>query len=157
MVLQVALAVVLLGAAGLLVRTSNRIYESNVSYRPESVLTMIINLPDTKYTNHPQILSFFDPAFAKLRALPGVQGVAATTTLPFGSIHTAFVFNMEDHPWQKPSDARFAEIESISPNYFQLMGIPLIHWTESSTGLGFCNFARGGNYQRKHGASVLAE
>jgi putative ABC transport system permease protein len=129
-VLQVALAVVLLGAAGLLVRTSNRINEANTGYRPETVLTMIINLPDTKYTNHPQILSFFDPAFARLRALPGVQGVAATTTLPFGSIHSTVVFNIEGHPWPSPSDAQFAEIESVSPNYFQLMGIPLIRGRE---------------------------
>jgi putative ABC transport system permease protein len=129
-VLQVALAVVLLGASGLLVRTSNRIKESNTSYRPETVLTMILNLPDTKYKTHEQIMSFFDPAFAKLQSLPGVQGVGATTTLPFGSIHNILVFNIEEHPWSRPSDAQFAEIESISPNYFQLMGIPLIRGRE---------------------------
>ena len=129
-VLQVALAVVLLGAAGLLVRTSHRISESNNSYRPESLLTMVINLPDTKYKTHPQILEFFDPAFAKLRALPGVQDVGATTTLPFGSIHQPIVFTIEGRPWRSAADEQFAEIETISPNYFHMMGIPLIRGRE---------------------------
>jgi putative ABC transport system permease protein len=115
-VLQVALAVVLLGAAGLLVRTSNRISEANNGYRPESILTMIVNLPDIKYTNHAQMLSFFDPAVAKLQALPGVQSVGLTTTLPFGSIHNVLVFNIEGRPWRSAAETQFAEIESISPN-----------------------------------------
>jgi putative ABC transport system permease protein len=129
-VFQVALAVVLLGAAGLLVRTSNRISEANNGYRPESILTMVINLPDIKYTNHAQMLSFFDPAVAKLQALPGVQAVGLTTTLPFGSIHNVVVFNIEGRPWPSAAEAQFAEIESISPNYFRTMGIPLIRGRE---------------------------
>jgi putative ABC transport system permease protein len=129
-VLQVALAVVLLGAAGLLVRTSSRITEANSGYRPESVLTMLINLPDTKYKTPAQRLAFFDPAFAKLQALPRVQAVGAATTLPFSSIHQPTVFNLEGRPWRNAADAQFAEIESISPNYFRLMGIPLIRGRE---------------------------
>jgi putative ABC transport system permease protein len=129
-VLQVALAVVLLGAAGLLVRTSNRINEANTVYRPESVLTMNLNLADKKYTNHPQILSFFDAAFAKLQTIPGVKAVGATTTLPFGSVHSILIFNLEGRPWPSAADAQFAEIESVSPNYFQLMGIPLVRGRE---------------------------
>jgi putative ABC transport system permease protein len=129
-ILQVALAVILLGAAGLLVRTSRRISEANNGYRPESLLTMIINLPDTKYKTHPQILAFYDPVFAKLQALPGVRAVGLTTTLPFGSVHQPLVFNIEGRPWRSAADAQSAEIESISPNYLATMGIPLIHGRE---------------------------
>jgi putative ABC transport system permease protein len=129
-VLQVALAVVLLGGAGLLVRTSRRISEANNGYRPESLLTMVINLPDTKYKTHPQMLDFFDPVLAKLQALPGVRDVGATTTLPFGSIHTPVVFTIEGRPWRSAADAKFAEVESISPNYVRLMGIALIRGRE---------------------------
>jgi putative ABC transport system permease protein len=129
-VLQVALAVVLLGAAGLLVRTSNRINEASTGYRPESILTMSLNLADKKYTTHPQVLSFFDAAYAKLQAIPGVQAVGATTTLPFGSVHSVLVFNLEGRPWLSAAQAQFAEIESVSSNYFQLMGIPLIRGRE---------------------------
>ena len=129
-VVQVALAVVLLGAAGLLVQTSHRISEANVGYRPGSLLTLLINLPDTKYKTHPQMLEFFDSAFAKLQALPGVQGVGATTTLPFGGIHQPVVFTMEEHPWRSAADAQFSEVESVSPNYFRVVGIPLIRGRE---------------------------
>jgi putative ABC transport system permease protein len=129
-ILQVALAVIVLGVAGLLVRTSHRISEGYTGYRPASLLTMLINLPNTKYVTHPQILAFFDPAYAKIRALPGVQDVGATTTLPFGSIHQPIPFHLEGRPWQGSADAQFAEIQSVSPNYFHLMGIPLIRGHE---------------------------
>ena len=129
-VLQVALAVILLGAAGLLVQTSHRISEANSGYRPESLLTLVINLPDTKYKTHPQILEFFDQAFAKLQALPGVQGVGATNTLPFGSIHQPVVFSIEERPWRSAADAQFTEVESVSPNYMHVMGIPLVRGRE---------------------------
>jgi putative ABC transport system permease protein len=129
-VLQVALAVILLGGAGLLVRASHRISEANNGFRPESVLTMIINLPDTRYKTHPQMLDFFDPALARLRALPGIQDAAATTTLPFGSIHSTRVFSIEGRPWRGAADAQVTELESISSNYLRLMGIPLIRGRE---------------------------
>ncbi len=125
-----ALAVILLGAAGLLVQTSHRISEANTGYRPESLLTLLINLPDTKYKTHPQILEFFDSAYPKLQALPGVRGVGATTTLPFGSIHQPAVFTIEERPWRSAADAQFAEIECVSPNYMHVVGIPLIRGRE---------------------------
>ena len=133
-ILQVALAVIVLGVAGLLVRVSHRISEANSGYRPESLLTMIINLPNTKYLTHPQMLAFFDSAYAKIRALPQVQDIGATTTLPFGSIHQPIVFHLEGRPWRSGADAQFAEIEAISPNYFRVMGIPLIRGHEFSEG-----------------------
>jgi predicted permease len=133
-VLQVALAVIVLGVAGLLVRASHRIGEANSGYRPDSLLTMLINLPDTKYKTHPQMLAFFDSAYAKIRALPGVHDIGATTTLPFGSIHQPIVFHLEGRPWRNAADAQFAEIESISPNYFRVMGIPLMRGHEFAEG-----------------------
>jgi len=133
-ILQVALAVIVLGVAGLLVRASHRISESNSGYRPESLLTLLINLPNTKYITRPQMLAFFDSAYAKILALPEVKDVGATTTLPFGSIHQPIVFHLEGRPWRSAADAQFAEIESISPNYFRVMGISLIRGQEFKDG-----------------------
>ncbi len=129
-IFQVALAVILLGAAGLLIRDSRRIGEANRGYRPDSILTMIINLPETRYKTHPQMLDFFDQVTARLKALPGVQDVGATTTLPFGAIHSTHVFSIEGRPWQSASEAQNAEIESASANYLHVMGIPLIRGRE---------------------------
>jgi putative ABC transport system permease protein len=76
------------------------------------------------------MLDFFDPALARLRALPGIQDVAATTTLPFGSIHSTRVFSIEGRPWRGAADAQVTELESISSNYLRLMGISLIRGRE---------------------------
>jgi putative ABC transport system permease protein len=63
-----------------------------------------------------------------------VQDVGATTTLPFGSIHQPIAFHLEGRPWRNAADAQFAEIESISPNYLHVMGIPLIRGSEFKDG-----------------------
>ncbi len=129
-VLQISLAVVLLGSAGLLVRGFHRIRDVNQSYRPESLLTMLINLPDSKYRPKPQNAQFFDQLLPRLAAIPGVQGAATTTTVPYAVGHSTYVFSIEGRPNDSQSNGQGAEIESISPNYFRVMGIPLIRGRE---------------------------
>ncbi len=129
-ILQVSLAVVLLGSAGLLVRGFHRIRDVNQSYRPESLLTMLLNLPESKYHPKPQNVQFFDRLLPRLNAIPGVQGAATTTTVPYAVGHSTFVFSIEGRPSDEKSNGQGAEIESISPNYFRVLGVPLIRGRE---------------------------
>jgi putative ABC transport system permease protein len=129
-ILQVALAVILLGGAGLLVRKFQEVVNANEANRPATLLTMVLNLPASRYSTHDQIRPFFDQVLARMSALPGVQAAAITTSLPYGVGHSTHVFSIEGHPWLNPSDAQNAIIESVSPNYFQIMGLPLIRGRE---------------------------
>jgi putative ABC transport system permease protein len=129
-ILQVALAVILLGGGVLLVRAFDHLKNVHRNLRPESLLTMLINLPAERYNKPDKIYGFFDQVMARMSALPGVQGAAATTSLPYGAAHSSHVFSIEGRPWSNPAEAQNAMSESISPNYFQLLGIPLIRGRE---------------------------
>ncbi len=129
-ILQVAFAVVLLAGAGLLVRTFQRILDANRSYRPETLLTMVLNLPDSKYGKPEQIQAFFDRTLERIAALPGVEGAATTTTLPHASGHSVHVFSIEGRPWTNPAESENADFESVSPSYFRVFGAPLLRGRE---------------------------
>lgn len=80
-VLQTALALVLLVGAGLLLNSFRRLTSINAGFNPDNVLTCEISLPSSKYKS-PQIVSFFQRLLEGVRALPGVKAAGATMTLP---------------------------------------------------------------------------
>ena len=83
-VVEVALAVVLTVGAGLLVRSFVALLDVDPGFKPDSLLTLQMNIPDT-YDTPPKRLALLRHAFARLEALPGVQAVGGTTRLPLGS------------------------------------------------------------------------
>jgi putative ABC transport system permease protein len=129
-ILQVAFAVILLALAGSLVRTFQGILNANRSYRPETLLTMILNLPATKYSKPDQVQAFFDNALQKISALPGVEGAATTTTLPHSVGHSTHVFSIEGRPWTNPTESENADFECVSPTFFRVFGVPLMQGRE---------------------------
>ncbi|MFZ0819666.1 MAG: ABC transporter permease [Candidatus Acidiferrales bacterium] len=129
-ILQIAFAVVLLAGAGLLVRTFEGILDANRSYRPETLMTMVLNLPASKYATPIQIQQFFDQALGRIAALPGVEGAAITTTLPHAEGHSTHVFSIEGRPWTNPAESENADFESVSPSYFRVFGVPLLRGRE---------------------------
>jgi putative ABC transport system permease protein len=131
-IIQVALAIVMLGGAGLLVRAFNNIRAANETYSPRSLLTMTVNLPGTKYPKGDQQRPYFDQVLARLAALPGIEGAATTTILPYANGNSSHVFSIEGRPWSSPAESQTAFAESVSPNFFRLMGIPLLQGREFS-------------------------
>ncbi len=129
-ILQFAFAVVLLAGAGVLVRTFQGILSSNQRYRPETLLTMILNLPASRYAKPDQIQAFFDKALEQISTLPGVEGVATTTTLPHAQGHSTHVFSIEGRPWTNPAESENADFECVSPSYFRLFSVPLLRGRE---------------------------
>jgi len=129
-VTQVALAVVLLTVTGLSARGFRQVQRANRDYHPESLLTMVLNLPTARYGQPAQRVEFFDQVLSRLSSLPGVTGAATATFLPYIIANTNQDFSIEGRPWSSAAEARSANTEIISPNYFRLMGIPLIRGRE---------------------------
>jgi putative ABC transport system permease protein len=75
-------------------------------------------------------VEFFDQVLSRLSSLPGVTGAATATFLPYIIANTNQDFSIEGRPWSSAAEARSANTEIISPNYFRLMGIPLIRGRE---------------------------
>jgi putative ABC transport system permease protein len=81
-VIEVALSVMLLVGAGLLVRSFQRVLNTNPGFRPENVLTASIDLPPAEYSRDSQVDSFYRQLMETLRHAPGIAAAAGSTDLP---------------------------------------------------------------------------
>jgi putative ABC transport system permease protein len=125
-VAEVALALVLLVGAGLLLKSFQKLQEVNPGFKPDHLLTMQISLPTTKYRDRQQIDGFFQRALEKVRALPGVQSAAVSTTVPMSGVNTAGSFVIEGRTIAPGEMAPWGNRWFAGANYFETLGIPLI-------------------------------
>src|SRR5215467_5142690 len=128
---QVALTVVLLTGAGLLIKSFVRLQQTPLGFRPERLLTARITLPRSAYATTPQRLSFADRLLEEFRRQPGMQEVALTSHLPFATGNQAFGILMNGQEKGGPG-MPIAQFRSVSPDYFRVMGIPLLKGREFS-------------------------
>jgi putative ABC transport system permease protein len=125
---EVALALVLLIGAGLLIKSFSRLRDVNPGFRTDGVLTFQVTLAEGKAS--PQKVNFIKQIVERLKALPGVQAVAATDSLPLTQFNRISPAEIEGRP---PIDLRKAKPGEVSPvsrptvtlDYFNAMGIPL--------------------------------
>ncbi len=126
-VMQVFLAVVLLIGAGLLSRGFRNLLDLGGGFQPESLLTMSVDLPASRYAGPQQWRMFFDQALARLSALPGVQTAAETSWIPYGNGGGRNQFLIAGKSWRDPSEIPTADSLVVSSAYLQMMHIPLLH------------------------------
>jgi putative ABC transport system permease protein len=123
-IVEMALALILLVSAGLLIRSLIRLQNVNPGFDPHNVMTASLDLPDTKYSD-PQKAEFFRELTPLLNALPGVQSAAAVFPLPLSGDEIRTSFQIEGRPVAK-SDEPHTSIRGVTPNYFGTMRIPLL-------------------------------
>lgn len=124
---EVALTVLLLIAAGLMLKSFYSLQKVKPGFDPENTLTMWLNLPASKYADDHKIEAFYEQVLNEIVALPGVQSAAAVTSLPLTTtIIERLRFLVEGHPPANPSDVPRANIRRISHHYFSAMRISLL-------------------------------
>lgn len=123
---EVGLAVALLIAAGLTVRSFVAMVRESPGVDTENVLAVDVALPESRYGEGEQRAAFFRELLDRARALPGVRSAATTFIPPLASAGWQMSFHVEGDPPEEGGAANFAELSSVSPDYFQTMGIPLI-------------------------------
>jgi putative ABC transport system permease protein len=123
---EIALALMLLIGAGLMIRSFARLQQVSTGFEPKNLLTMNISLPRQKYRENPQITSFFDQLFDRVRSVPGVEGLAGVDPLPLGGSNATTGFVVEGEPVAAPGDRREVGERTVTPAYFQTMRIPLL-------------------------------
>jgi len=122
---EVALAMILLTGAGLLMRSFLRLENVNPGFNPRSLLTMRIGLAGARYPDRTQQSIFYDRALERIAAIPGVRDAAIANALPV-NFAIGYFFNIEGRPALDPTKAPTFWLHSISPSYFQTLGIPII-------------------------------
>jgi putative ABC transport system permease protein len=130
---EVALALLLLTGAGLLIRSFIRLQSAPTGFQAEQLTAVTINLPRTSYPDRQQRLSFADRLLPKLAALPGLQAVAFSDNLPLDTGRQGTSFFLEGQAPSAPGREQHTNVSTVSPGYFQTMGVPLLQGREFTT------------------------
>jgi putative ABC transport system permease protein len=123
---EVATAVVLLCGAGLLLRTLLVVEGVDRGYRAEHILSMLVDPLGARYPTPAALTQFFESLEQEIRAVPGVRGVAWTSTLPLGDAYAGRTFfeivgEQASEESQRPS----ADYQIVSPTYFETLDLPV--------------------------------
>ncbi len=124
-ILEVAMALVLLVCAGLLIRSFARLQGVDPGFNAHNVLTMRVSLPRQKYDNDQKRINFFRQAVAQMQVLPGVESVGAVNFLPFAAPHAATSVDIEGRPLLPVAQKLKTGVMVSDMNYFRAMQIPL--------------------------------
>jgi predicted permease len=132
-VLEIAIALVLLAASGLLLRSFSNMSAVDLGFNPEHVTTASYSLPQKQYSTQAQIDGFNTKLLQQLRQLPAVQAVGLTSTIP-ATGDGLELFNVEGYVDPRGPDRTVASPSQVTGDYFKAIGTPLIHgryFTES--------------------------
>ena len=124
-VVEIALAVVLLVGAGLMLRSFDRMRSVDLGFRPEHVLTARVALWGEAYRQPATRAAFFRQLIERIEAQPGVQGAGSVGTVFLSATPNSTNFSIEGRPDFPPEEAVEVPVDAITPNYFRVMGVPL--------------------------------
>jgi putative ABC transport system permease protein len=124
---EIAVALVLLTASGLLLRSFEKMREVDLGFRPDHTLAASYGLPRNQYATQTAIDTFNHELLRRLQQLPGVKSVGLTSFLPASGNNNNSVFVAEGYVAPKDSGLDLATTISVEGDYFQAMGIPLLH------------------------------
>jgi putative ABC transport system permease protein len=124
-VVEVALAAILLIGASLLIQAFIRLLQVNTGFRADGVLTMEVALPRTVYTGR-RPAEFFDRLVERLSVVPGIEAAAAASTIPLAGGENLRQVTIEGRPRPEPGKEIIADYRVVTPGYFLAMGVPHI-------------------------------
>ena len=122
--LQVAGTVVLLVAAGLFVRSLERVQHTDLGFDPQHVLNVRLSLGEIGYTE-PRGLGFYRELLARVRSLPGVRSASIAATVPM--VDDSHVASLEVTGYVPlKNEAIHADADAVSPQFFDTLRIPVV-------------------------------
>ena len=125
-IVEMALALVLLVGAGLLARSFLSLMRVNPGFDPSKTITMRVTLPSASYSSDSQIIPFFDRLFERIDSLPGVQAAGGISFLPLNGLGAATGFSIEGREKPRAGEEPVSEVKVVTHDFFKAMGIPLL-------------------------------
>jgi putative ABC transport system permease protein len=124
-VVQVALASVLLVGGGLLLQSLNRLMTRDPGFDPRHVLTVRLHRGGAGTADSEREAAFWRELFTRLQNLPGVVSVAATFPMPLEPSSWTCPFFVEGQPLPAPGNEAITDVFSVSSDYFRTLGTGL--------------------------------
>lgn len=125
-VAQVALALVLVAASGLLARSFERLSHVKPGFDARGVVMARFVLPDATYPTGTAKAQFYNRLMSAVRALPGVEDASLTSWVPLTNDHDDTTIEVEDHPLPPNAVGRIHFVPAVDARYFHVMGIPML-------------------------------
>jgi putative ABC transport system permease protein len=123
---QVALALLLLAGAGLTLKSFRNAQNAPLGFNPEKILVADVLLPKARYDTDEKVARFNDQLVERIRTLPGVEAAALGSNIPFDDNEWDSSFHITGTPEYPPGESPEAEINVVTPDYFRVMGMPLL-------------------------------
>ena len=126
-VVEVALALVLLVGAGLMIRSFSKLLQVDPGFQADNVVGAQVLLPATKYRERQSLARFYEEVIERLRRTPGVRNASAVSSLPMSDdgMAMALPFTVEGQMPPRGEDP-LADVRIVAPGYFETMGIRLL-------------------------------
>ena len=123
---QVALAMVLLVAAGLMLRSFQQLRNVEPGLEPANVMTAEVALPGAEYQSYEDVTRFYRELIGRVETLPGVVSAGATQALPLtADADGCAVLFVEDRPLQPGQEPPCLGTAAVAPGFFQALGMPV--------------------------------
>jgi putative ABC transport system permease protein len=122
---EIALAVALIVAGGLMIRTVQRILSIDPGFRSEGVLTMEVSVPSVRYPDDARVSTFYGDLRRRIAALPGVKAVGAARQLPLAKEIGDWGLAVEGYT-PPPNEGTPGDWQVVTPGYFEAMRLRLI-------------------------------
>ena len=127
---EVALSLVLLVGAGLLFRSLMNLLDVSLGFSSERVTTVQVAPTGEGYRSPGQAVAYWERVQERLQAVPGVEKVALTNTVPMGGSISVLSYNASGKPELPANQAPLSHYANVSPGYFATLGIPVVHGRE---------------------------
>jgi putative ABC transport system permease protein len=127
-VTQLSLSLVLLIAAGLVLKSFQRLTQVDLGFAPDGVTSIELPLPQRIATSAAQMNTFVNATLSRVRVIPGVQTAALASALPMDINNSDMDgYRIEGRPVPPSGNEDQTYRIAVSPDYFQAVGIPLLH------------------------------
>jgi predicted permease len=128
-VLEIALAIVLLIGAALITKSFQQLYRIELGFNPDQLLTMRVELPSRRYSDT-EIVSFTHTLMERAGQLPQLLKSSLTSDIPLGDGSSATVIALEGRPATAPGAEIRVYTHHVGPRFFDTLGIRLLHGRE---------------------------
>ncbi len=126
-VVEVALALMLLIGAGLLIKSFAKLLNVDPGFNASNVLTLRLNLPRTRYPEGQHVAAFYSDLINRVKNMPGVESVGAASSLPLAGPNTDASFFIEGRPAPSPGESPAAWYSLVTGDYFKTMGMRMVN------------------------------
>ena len=122
---EIALAVMLVAAAGLTIRSFQQLMQQDLGLTTRGVLTFTVAVTDERQQDQPAIARLFAALEDRLRGLAGVDAVGAINMLPIAQTGTNGPIRVPDRVIE-PRDSPLAEMRAVTPGYYEAVRVPVV-------------------------------